>query len=129
MAWQRWYAGAAAQWKGFVKGAAETPRVTMIGTMVQHESFGGRLALRKWREHLLITGNRYVACVRCWKFGVKSRAMWQRGPCSFEKPSPPRSLLALFEAGEFAGLWARPCRRREEAKKRLDEAGLGLLLA
>ena len=97
--------------------------------MVQLESFGGRLALSKWWEHLLITGKRYVACIRCWKFRVKSRAMWQRAPCSFQKRSPPRSLLAVFEAGDFAGLWARPCRRREEAKKRLGEAGLGLLLA
>ena len=51
VAWQRWYAGAAAQWKSVVKGAAETPRVTLIGATVQLESFGGRLALSKWESN------------------------------------------------------------------------------
>ena len=50
-------------------------------------------------------------------------------PLQFREAQSAQIVRAIFEAGGFAGLLGRPCRRREEAKMRLIADGLCSLLA
>ena len=122
-AWQRWYIGVATRWKRFVRETAHFGRakeVVNLGSITA----GGGVCLQKWREHLLVRGDRYSACVRCWRYGTAKCLSWSRLPCKFGVRPPPRGLVAVFESGDFAG---RPClqvRRPLEAQSRLQNAGL-----
>ena len=84
----------------------------------------GSSLLGKWREHLLIKGDRYVACVRCWRYGAGSSQLWTRLPCKWNINQVPKATRAVFLSGDFSGSWVHPVRRRAEVHERLARAGL-----
>ena len=119
-AWLHWYTKVAARWKSFVRGPAAEEAAQID---ISAKGAGG-LPLRLWREHLLLEGRKYTACVRCWRYGAGRQLSWIRQPCNFGCVKPGKGLRAVFASGEFDGQSVQHARRPSEARRLLQIAGL-----